>query len=172
MTIAEIGKAVEMNSLTDEQRRRMEENRRKALEKRAAVFAASSSSGKPNLGSSVGVKPSNPPKGVPQRASSMSTAVSTSTTSKVPNAAAPQGIFNSTYKNSGSIKTSTWQTKNPGSYTSKGAQTKLPNNWGTGGNKVVTGTCRIISKDRFEVDCGYHAQLISILKEIPESRYG
>jgi len=42
----------------------------------------------------------------------------------------------------------------------------------TDGGSYVTGTCRLISKDRFEVDVGYHGKLIDIFKTVPGRMYG
>jgi hypothetical protein len=163
------------SSLTEEQLKRIAENRRIALEKKAAAEAARAQNAnrqQSGASTSTGQASHGPP-----NPSSNANAVQTTSFYK-PNEkqAAYKPAVNVTFNKTGStVKTAASSSSN--GYGPNAKKLK-PNDAGASTStasvptKVVTGICKMISRDRFMVAAGYHQQMIELFKTIPSKVYG
>lgn len=166
--------------MTAEQRRRTEENRLKAIEKRNAAIARNAATGPastsvrpyPRSTSSFSQPLSNPNPssnfGNPVHVASSSDVLQHEPTKVVPPTNPPTGT--------GFGVTST----GPVGRSVRGPSSSSFFKHSTGSNvrlvpppqKLISGSCVLLSRERFFVDMAYHAESIAVFKSIPSSKYG
>ena len=140
-----------MSPFTEEQRRRAEENRLKALERRAQ-----SQKSLPAITTTV-------TQTVPQAQARPTMPIQSGFSSQSRFTAENNVKTNAPPKN----RYAPWNAKN-GATASSSATSSAP----MCSVPIATGTCRLMTRDRFVADMGYHAEVVKMFKNIPGSKYG
>ncbi|XP_076058003.1 SWI/SNF-related matrix-associated actin-dependent regulator of chromatin subfamily A-like protein 1 [Oratosquilla oratoria] len=167
-----------MSSLTEEQRRRMEENKRKALERRA--LQQKSVSNPPPQSVSQGSTIQNKSGFAGNNTNNTSIGNNfyknkhakdnTQHTSKFHSGGSSPNKYRNfnSEKGAGNSNWKSWEKKEEVNFnTSEKGSASMP----TAVAKPVNGTIKLLTKERFVVDVGYHAQMIEVFKTIPSKKY-
>ncbi|XP_014246833.1 SWI/SNF-related matrix-associated actin-dependent regulator of chromatin subfamily A-like protein 1 [Cimex lectularius] len=138
------------STLTPEQRQRIEENRQKALAKLAAKSANQQKTPDQSYNR---VQP------VQQASSSLGNRVPFKNQS-----------FQTKPATNGNQAQNFYKSKSLGSHTGGSKPEEKPKSWNVV-SETLTGTCSLISNDRFAVTIGYNSKVIDIMKSIPGRQY-